>query len=193
MKFYAAVAAVFCLSFAAVVWMVRGGPAVSNGGMVTLPANAAVETPRPPQQSGQAARQSLEAQARQSAYDTDLNRLRHTTLQAAYAFMVQPCDAKNKARFIEATTDYAKAFISRTNCSLLSCSREKIAAAGAAFNTDEDQKVQRAIEQAFARGGVSASDFPVGRQMAMLGFIGPDSTENYCSGGVQTRVGDRRR
>src|SRR5687767_12640178 len=127
MKFYAAVAAVFCLSFAAVVWIVSSGPAIGPSGMVTLPASAAVEPARPTQQSGKAAPQSLEDQVRTSAYDTDLNRLRHTTMQAAYAFMVQPCDPKNKARFVEATTDYAKAFISRTNCTLLSCSREKIA------------------------------------------------------------------
>jgi hypothetical protein len=192
MKFYGTVASVFILSFVAVVWAVRGGPTIGSS-MVTLPAQAAVETARASQQSGQGTRQTLEAQTRVSAYDTDLNRLRHTTMQAAYAYMVAPCDPRNKSRFVEATTDYAKAFISRTSCSLLSCSRDKIAAAGAAFNTDEDRRVQRAIEEAFSRGGISASDFPVGRQMAMLGFIGSDSPNNYCSGGVQTRVGDKRR
>lgn len=193
MKFYGAVASVFLLSFVAVIWAVRGGPATDKGGMATLPASATAETARAPQQMSKAARQSLEDQTRLSAYDTDLNRLRHTTLQASYAYMVQPCDPKNKARFVEATSAYVKAFISRTNCSLLSCSREKIAMAGAAFNTEEDARVQRAIEEAFSRGGVSASDFPVGRQMAMLGLIGPDNAANSCVGGVRTRVGDSRR
>jgi hypothetical protein len=180
MKFYIAVGIAFLAAFAGISVAMRGFPTIGSGGMVALPASAAV-------------RQTLDAQARQSAYDPDLNRLRHTTMQATYAFMVSPCDDKNKARLIEAATDYAKAFIARTNCSLLSCSRDKLEAAGAAFDTREDRKVQGALSEAFARGGIGAADFPVGRQMAMLGIIGPDSNNNHCAGGVQTRVSDKRR
>jgi hypothetical protein len=188
MKFYIAVAIAFVAAFGGISLAVRSVPALDRGAMVTLPASAATAQALDAGRDDSMRQREFDSRQRASAYDTDLNRIRHTTLQAAYAFMVAPCDPKNKARFIQATTDYAKAFISRTNCSLLSCSRDKLVATGAAFNTAEDQKVQRAIEEAFARGGVSASDFPVGRQMAMLGLIGPDNTTNSCVGGVQTRA-----
>lgn len=124
--------------------------------------------------------------ARESKYDSELNRLRYTTERAAYAYTVAPCNAKHKADLVAAVTSYGKAFIARTGCTALSCSREKLQIDAAAFDTSHDRKVWRAVEDAFSHGGISAADFPMGRELAMFGLV-ESKPGRACAGGTRVR------
>lgn len=182
-------AILFLASGIGLSWVAQHSPVGGDG--IASPLQSAAFTTQ--QRSGKAIEQNLDDQRRLSAYDTELNRLRYNTLQAAYAHSVIPCDPKNKMRFVQAVTDYAKAFVARTNCGLLSCSRDKLAAAAAAFDTAEDRKVQDAIRDAFSRGRVTAADFPVGRELTMFGVISVENFGNRCTSDSQPQVDDRRR
>src|SRR6187399_1410702 len=99
MKFYIAVAIAFVAAFGGISLAMRGTPSLDRGSLVTPPAGAATAQASDFDRNDSMRQSAFDSRQRASAYDTDLNRIRHTTLQAAYAFMVAPCDPKNKARF----------------------------------------------------------------------------------------------
>lgn len=95
--------------------------------------------------------------------DHILNELRRKTVAAALAYL--PCDEASKNRFARAAQEYFDVYDARAKCVLSKCSddaRLKLIA----FDSKLDHDVNKAINMALSRGGISAWDFRSGSMMA---------------------------
>jgi hypothetical protein len=131
-----------------------------------------------------------DAHTSQSDGDPKRDALRLATLQAANAYALSPCDTTMKANLVAALSAYAQAWADLSGCGTGRCtSSDKILEAGnTAFSTAADTRVHEAVRAAFARHGITGTDFPQRIRYRVMGIAGQtgDST-TACERGEPVR------
>lgn len=97
--------------------------------------------------------------------NAERNKLRSELVQAAVAYKLSPCGDVTRKNFIEALTNYTKAWHAMAWCTpgVGTCPRnqdERIDTAAAIFHTPADIHVREAVGKAFRIGGIGRKDFP---------------------------------
>jgi hypothetical protein len=96
--------------------------------------------------------------------DATRDRLRHAVLDYAKALNDDPCNDRLKAHYIEAVTNYARAWLSIAPCfGSLTCRQadsKRLDLAQHAFGTPLDARLHEAMQQVHAKGIFKHGDFP---------------------------------
>lgn len=127
----------------------------------------------------------LEQTSFASDNDTVRNGLREAVLDEADTLQDSPCDDKRKARYVEAATRYARAWISIAPCvGTRTCGQSdgaRLDLAQKAFGSPFDRRVREAMTRVHGTRAIAKGDFPndVVRLVAQLtgdGAINPDAS-----------------
>ncbi|HEX5006482.1 MAG TPA: hypothetical protein VFV70_05180, partial [Hyphomonadaceae bacterium] len=104
--------------------------------------------------------------------DPGRNQMRLTTIQAANAYALSPCDRAIKAAFVVAASTYMRATV-------------KSERDAKNFSTSMDQRVREAIDAAFDAGGVTTKDFPKGTPLWARAFMNEQMDNSPCGADKQ--------
>jgi len=97
------------------------------------------------------------------------NPLRADALQAATGYALSPCNKTLKAELVAATRAYAMAFAEIHKCKPMFQNCDPVLEkANATYSTPYDDRVRKALHEAFETGGISGTDFPPELQMAVM-------------------------
>jgi hypothetical protein len=147
LRFVLAAAALFGLAFIGMSWASKGFPVMA---MRAVPMKPDARVPTFEESVKQGARKDWEdSKTSQSDNDAGRNQMRLTTIQAANAYALSPCDKTIKAAFVVAASTYMRTMT-------------KNESNAQAFSTPMDTRVREAIDAAFDAGGLTTKDFPVG-------------------------------
>jgi hypothetical protein len=124
------------------------------------------------------------------ASDSDARRdeLRHAALDTAIEFGRNACDATLKARYIDAATKYARAWVSIAPCvatsTCTSSDRPRLDRAQQAFGSPLDRRVREAMRNAHETGRFDQRDFPTDilillAEMAADPMINPEAALDF--------------
>jgi len=167
-------AALAFLSPAAISRLAPNGSPKGHSPLSAIQPNAALPTFRPmgsdPQSQKLLAeekerREKLARAAETGARDPVLNQLRRDVITAANAYL--PCDRARQRSFVSAAQKYYDLLEERTSCLIHKCAPDawdKVAQ----LRTDLDRDVGEAVQRAVSRGGISAWDFRLRSQGAMV-------------------------
>jgi hypothetical protein len=173
LRFVLAAAALFGLAFIGMSfgmpWASKGFPVVA---MRAVPMKPDARVPTFEESVKQGVRKDWEeSKTSQSDNDAGRNQMRLTTIQAANAYALSPCDKAIKAAFVVAASTYMRA-MTRSESS------------AQVFATPFDQRVREAIESAFGAGGITTQDFPAGNPLWSLAMTHSDG-DSPCAAGRQ--------
>jgi hypothetical protein len=111
----------------------------------------------------------LVEQQLQSPDNAKRDPLRADALQAATGYALSPCDKTMKANLVAALRAYAAADYQIRKCNvILGTCDAAFEKATAVYSTPFDQRVRKALEEAFEKGGISKADFPSELQMSVM-------------------------
>lgn len=189
-RFILTTAMLFASAFVLVSWAAHGFP-------VYIPVMSLEAKPRivasfgSPDQSVKKRHEELVRQYEQDSQNAQRNELRLTTIQAATAYELSPCEPSFKAEYIRALTAYAQAYEDFLGCSGWSCSESKLDAAAAAFDSRLDRQVKEALHKAWAQGGLTEADFPAALERRIMersnGYHGDKYPSKCVSSAAQAR------
>jgi hypothetical protein len=173
LRFVLAAAALFGLAF---IGMSFGMPWASKGfpvmAMRAVPMKPDARVPTFEQSVKQGVRKDWEeSKTSQGDNDPGRNQMRLTTVQAATAYALSPCDKTIKAAFVVAASTYMRTTL-----------KNEINAQ--AYSTPMDARVREAIDAAFDAGGLTTKDFPVGSPLWSRASMHDDSPAP-CDAGRQ--------
>lgn len=170
LRFVLTAIALFVGTFVGVSWASKGFPVM----MVRVePLKPDARVPTFEESVKQGLRKDWE-ESRTSQGDNNAgrNQMRLTTIQAANAYALSPCDKTIKAAFVVAASTYMRATIKS----------EKDAQN---FLTPMDKRVREAIEAAFDAGGVTTQDFPKGTPLWARAAANDYIDSSPCGAGRQ--------
>jgi hypothetical protein len=160
----------FITAFVGVFWAMRGFPMWLPEPAASRPLQPTVDLAFGDHRS-EKKRELLVEQQLQSPDNAKRDPLRADALQAATGYALSPCDKTMKANLVAALRAYAAADYQIRKCNVIlgSCDAafEK---ATAVYSTPFDQRVRKALEEAFEKGGISRADFPSELQMSVMMF-----------------------
>lgn len=163
----------FVTAFVGVFWAVRGFPTRSES-----PSIVGQLTPTVNHTFGddtfhreyQTQHQIAVQEQMQSPENSERDKIRLATLQAATAYALSPCGPGFKDELVKTLTLYAKAYMDARGCTYIMCSDKKVDDAQAAFDSPLDQRVQAALKSAFEQGGITVQEFPSSLHIGVTGF-----------------------
>ncbi len=166
-RFFLYVSMAFVTAFVGVSWAARGFPI-----HFSYPVPIATLQPNVSSTFGddstQKKHQSEVQDQLQSPENATRNALRLDALQAANAYALSPCGPGFKAELVKTPTAYAKGYMDIRGCTFMGCSDKKVDAAGAAFDSPLDHRVQDALKDAFDQDGITVEEFPSSLRIGVL-------------------------
>lgn len=184
LRFAGLVVAAFMLTFAAAVWLLMPRPLKPDA---RLPTWHRVDVDSPEYKFEQS-----------SASDNDevRDRLRHAVLEAAADLLNEPCNDAMKARYIEAATKYARAWLSIVPClATWTCGSSdgpRTERAQKAFGSPLDHRVHEAMEKAHATGAIREGDFPKDT-VHLVALLAADPVMNPTANPASKKAAQERR
>lgn len=178
LRFFSLFALCIAIGFFAVRWLIEGG---AN----QLPVFHTVDVNSP--------KAKYEAS---SASDNDAKRdeLRQAVLSAANDLAKNPCDSVYLIRYVQAATDYARAWLAIVPCfandTCTNADSKRIDLVQTRFGTPLDNRVKEAMARAHAARTLKASDFPPDT-VSLLVSLAADTTlmSNQPGERLQSRFG----
>ena len=156
-RFVGLVVVAFAMSFAGVFWLVVPHP---PNPLLLLPSwhRVDADVPRPQQPSPQQPSPNL------ADSDAARDKLRNAVLETADDLAREPCNDALKARYIDAATKYARAWLSIAPCvgtqRCGSSDGPRLDQAQKTFGTPLDHQVREAMQKTHETGALKEGDFP---------------------------------
>lgn len=153
----------FALIFVGGSWARRGFP-VTTYGIAALRPDPRLPTFEQAVKEGER-KDWINSKTNQGDGNAQRDRLRSALLQASTAYKLSPCGATTRQNFIEALSNYTKAWADMAFCTagVDGCptgSDARLDTAAAAFTTPADANLKTALREAVDIGGISREDFP---------------------------------